>query len=232
MVSFLKGRSNGDEKAASLEGTRYLVIDTELTGLDGRKDSIVSIGAVRMKGGRIDLGDSFYKVINPETSLKAESVVIHEIMPSDVIMKPGISAVLKEFVDFCGADILVGFCVDVDMAFLNREMKRLFGAPLENQLIDIYPVFEWLLKNTGFREKGAAVMPSRYQLYDIARYFDIEVNGAHNAIIDAFITAQIFQRFIPVLSRAGMKSAADLVKLTKNFKGGDRNTLSGSISNF
>ncbi len=118
------------------------------------------------------------------------------------------------------------------MEFLNRETKRLLGTPMGNRIIDIYPVFEWILRSKGFQGKEETSLPRRYQLYDIARYFDIEVNGAHNAMIDAFITAQIFQRFIPVLSRAGIKSAEDLVKITKNFKGGDRTTVLSNISNF
>ena len=138
-MSILRDRIRGEGKGGSIEEARYLVIDTELTGLNGRKDSIVSIGAVRMKGGRIDLSDTFYRMINPETSLTAESVIIHEIMPSDVLLKPDISSVLREFLDYCGSDILVGFCVSIDMEFLNREAKRLFGAPMGNRIIDIYP---------------------------------------------------------------------------------------------
>jgi DNA polymerase-3 subunit epsilon len=231
-MSILNGRVRSEGKGGSIEEARYLVIDTELTGLNSRKDSIVSIGAVRMKGGRIDLSDTFYRMINPETSLTAESVIIHEIMPSDVILKPDIGAVLAEFLNYCGSDILVGFCVSIDMEFLNREAKRLFGAPMGNRIIDVYPLFEWMLRKGCVREKEGAALPHHYQLYDMARYFDIEVNGAHNAMIDAFITAQIFQRLIPVLSRAGIRNAEDLVKMTKNFKGGDRNTMSCNISNF
>ncbi len=231
-MSILKDRAQNGGKGGAIEEARYLVIDTELTGLNSRKDSIVSVGAVRMKGGRIDLSDTFYRVINPETSLTAESVIIHGIMPSDVLLKPDISTVLGEFLDYCGSDILVGFCVSIDVEFLNRETKRLFGAPMGNQIIDIYPLFEWMLRKGGFREREGAALPHRYQLYDMARYFDIEVNGAHNAMIDAFITAQIFQRLIPVLSRAEIRKAEDLVKLTKNFKGGDQNTISCNISNF
>ena len=231
-MSILKDRARGEGKGGSIEEARYLVIDTELTGLNGRKDSIVSIGAVRMKGGRIDLSDTFYRMINPETSLTAESVIIHEIMPSDVLLKPDIGAVLREFLDYCGSDILIGFCVSIDMEFLNREAKRLFGAPMGNRIIDIYPLFEWMLRKGDFREKGGAALPHHYKLYDMAKYFEIEVNGAHNAMIDAFITAQIFQRLIPALSRAEIRDAEDLVRLTKNFKGGDRNTISCNISNF
>ncbi len=231
-MSILNDRVRREGKGGAIEESSYLVIDTELTGLNSRKDSIVSIGAVRMRGGRIDLSDTFYRMINPETSLTAESVVIHEIMPSDVLLKPDIGSVLREFLDYCGADILVGFCVSIDMEFLNREAKRLFGAPMGNRVIDIYPLFEWMISKEGRQEKGGALLPHRYQLYDMARYFDIEVNGAHNAMVDAFITAQIFQRLIPALNRAEIRNADDLVRLTKNFKGGDRNIISSSISNF
>ncbi len=231
-MGILNDRVRSEGKGGAIEETRYLVIDTELTGLNCRKDSIVSIGAVRMRGGRIDLSDTFYRMINPETSLTAESVLIHEIMPSDVLMKPDIGSVLREFLDYCGPDILIGFCIGIDMEFLNREAKRLFGAPMGNRVIDIYPLFEWMLRKERRREKEGAALPHHYQLYDMARYFDIEVNGAHNAMIDAFITAQIFQRLIPALKRADIGNADDLVRLTRNFKGGDRNTISSSISNF
>ena len=52
-MSFLKGRMKRDESGSSLEETRWLGIDTELTGLEVRKDPGVSIEAVRMEGGSI-----------------------------------------------------------------------------------------------------------------------------------------------------------------------------------
>ena len=155
----MKDRVRSGKNGSTFDEARFLVIDTELTGLNGRKDSIVSIGAVRMKGGRIDLSDTFYRMINPETSLTAESVIIHEIMPSDVLMKPDIGAVLGEFLDYCGSDILIGFCVSIDMEFLNRETKRLFGALMRNQIIDIYPLFEWMLRKTGIQEREGTILP-------------------------------------------------------------------------
>ncbi|HXX57414.1 MAG TPA: 3'-5' exonuclease, partial [Thermodesulfovibrionales bacterium] len=95
-----------DEKASVLDAG-YVVIDTELTGLDERKDSIVSLGALRMTGGRIELGESFYRLANPETALTSESVVIHGITPSDVVEKPSIDTVLAEFLQFCNDAIIV-----------------------------------------------------------------------------------------------------------------------------
>jgi hypothetical protein len=50
--------------------------------------------------------------------------------------------------------------------------------------------------------------------------------------MDAFTTAQLFQRFLPLLIEAGAKDIGDLLKLGIPFKGGDRFSLSGEFSNF
>jgi DNA polymerase-3 subunit epsilon len=223
-VSGRKDRRMGD--------AGYVVIDTELTGLNWKKDSIVSVGAVRMVGGRIDIGDTFYRLVNPESDLTAESVIIHEIMPTDVLQKPDIGTVLSEFVRFCGTNVIVGYCVDIDMEFLKRETKRLFGSSLENSVVDIQMIFEWFKDRDVFHEGKGTELPLYYRLYDIAKYFGIAVNGGHNALTDAFITAQIFQRFIPALAKSGIKSVAELLKLLRSIKGGGKYTLSRGMSNF
>lgn len=209
---------------------RYVVVDTELTGLDENKDCIVSIGAVRMVGGAIELGDSFYRLVSPGTEMKAECVVIHEITPSEVLEKPQIDVVLGEFLDYCGADVLVGHFISIDLSFLNREMKRLRGHELPNAVLDTFSIYEWLRKRDQCSDCFATPQ-SGYRLYDIIKCFGIPVNGAHNAIMDAFTTAQLFQRFIPLLTAAGARDIGDLVTIGAPFEGGDRFRLSGEISN-
>ena len=90
------------DKDRPITETGYVVIDTELTGLNERKDSIVSIGAVRMTGTRIDLSQTFYRLIKPDSKFKPESVVIHGITPSDVSEKPNIDSIISDFLEFCG----------------------------------------------------------------------------------------------------------------------------------
>ena len=231
-MRLMKSKAENGNMNVAIEKARYVVIDTELTGLNEKKDSIVSIGAVRMEGGRIEMGDSFYRLVNPGSDLTAASVVIHEIMPSEVRTEPEISGVLEQFREFCGHDVIVGYCVSIDMDFLNSESRRLFRRPFENQVVDIQPLFEWMVSRGIFPWKGEMTSPRQYRLYDLAKNFDIAVNGGHNAMIDAFITAQVFQRFIPVLIKAGIRGTEELVKMSKNFRGGDRFIHSGGISNF
>lgn len=221
LLNFRRRKKTGIDENLSLRDARYVVIDSELTGLDEKKDSIVSLAAIRMAGGRITLEDTFYRLVNPETELTAESVVIHEITPSDVERKPRIEAVLSEFAQFCGSDVIVGHCVSIDLAFINREMKRMRGHIMKNPAIDTSAVYGWIQK----RFSSQRAFPNSFTdsgLYDIAKYFGIPVNGAHNAMMDAFITAQVFQRFIPMLIEGGASHIGDLLSLGNPSKGGER----------
>ncbi len=219
------------DTSVPISEAQYVVLDTELTGLDEKKDSIVSIGAVRMTGGRIELGNTFYRLVSPRTELKASSVVIHEITPSEVRTEPNIDTVLAEFTEFCGDAILAGHFISIDLSFLNREMKRISGKDIPNPAIDTFTIYEWLRKRHKSRDCFAT--PSAgYRLYDIVQCFDVPVSGAHNALMDAFITAQLLQRFLPLLNEAGAEDIGDLIKIGIPFKGGDHFNLSGEFSNF
>lgn len=230
LFSHKAGRGRIDEKAP-IAFADYVVLDTELTGLDAKKDSIVSLGAVRLIRGGIDLGNTFYRVVSPRTELTAQSVVIHQITPSEVAAEPGIDAVLDDFLAFCGGAVLVGHFVGIDVDFLNRELKRAGRAELANPVIDTFSIYEWLRKR---KKSGAcpATQFAGYKLYDIVRWFDIPVNGAHNALMDAYIAAQLLQRFIPLLGEAGARDVGDLLTIGTPFKGGDRFGLLGEFGNF
>ena len=232
MFSLIEGKKKfGIDEHMPITDVRYVVVDTELTGLDENRDSIVSIGAVRMAGGKIDIGDTFYRLVSPRTELTAASVVIHEITPSDVVMSPVIEPVLKDFLEFCGADVLVGHFISIDLSFLNREMRRLRKTPIRNRVVDTFSIYEWLRKRGKSRDCFETPLTG-YRLYDIARCFGVPVNGAHNAIMDAYATAQLFQRFFPLLAEAGSGDIGDLLKIGIPFEGGDRFGLTGEITNF
>ena len=139
-------KPQGISAKTPITDVRYVVVDTELTGLDEKKDCIVSIGAVRMIGGRIGLGDMFYRLVSPRTKLTADSVVIHEITPSEVAAQPAIETVLAEFLDYAAGDVLVGHFISIDLSFFNREMKRLYGHEISNAVIDTFTLDEWLRK--------------------------------------------------------------------------------------
>ena len=196
-----------------LDDAKFVVFDTELTGLNVRRDSIVSLGAVKMVGGRISVGDYFYRVVEPETELTAGSIVIHEITPSEAASSPAIGLILPEFLDFCTDSVLVGHFVSLDLSFINKEMKRLKGSPLLRPAVDTRKLFSWLMKkednSCAFDEKKMTAM----DLSSLARRYQIPFLKAHNALEDAFVTAQLFQRLLTELPSWGIRTVADLLTI-------------------
>jgi len=202
---------NGFDPDSPLQETSYVVLDTELTGLKLKKDSIVSLGAIKMKGGRIQIGDTFYRLVDPRTKLTGSSVVIHGITPSEAAECPDIDTLLPEFLDFCKGSILVGHFISIDMDFINAEMKRLFGHPLGNPALDTARIYCWMNQSDSDAYACAGGMSGDLALSVLARKYGIEVSDAHNALGDAFVTAQLFQRFLSLLPRYNIRTLGDLL---------------------
>lgn len=203
----------------------YVVIDIELTGLDQKKDSIVAFGGIRMHGGKIILEDSFYELVRPKPELAHKSVTIHGLTPSDLSSKPEINEVLPRFLKFCGNDVLVGFLPLIDIEFINREMNRIYGRMLGNPIVDVFIAHKWINQRQGFSN---TVTPS---LYDIAESHEIPARQAHNALADAFITAQVFQHIIPQLMLQGIRNIRELVAVTTISAKNDRFRYSSKMDN-
>jgi DNA polymerase III epsilon subunit-like protein len=159
LALFSRGTADtGVDLAMPIEAARYVVMDTELTGLDVRKDSIVSVGAVIMKGGRILLGETFYEMVSPETAMRSASIVIHGITPSDVADKPSIDVVIEDLVKFCEGAVVVGHFVSLDLGFLNKEMKRLHNAKFPQPVVDTLQMHGC---RTTAGDHAASTMPAR-----------------------------------------------------------------------
>ncbi len=196
-----------------IEEVPYVIIDTELTGLDLKRDSIISIGAIKMAGTAIDLGKTFYALIRPKSDMKSESIVVHGITPSDLMHRPSVEEVIPRFLEFCGSDILVGHFVSLDRYFLRREIKNSMGSDFQNPFIDTYAIYRWIKENTGSFSRYIEKHENGTDLFSIAREYDIQVIEGHNALSDAFITAQIFQRFLKILSGLGVNKVKELLSI-------------------
>ena len=191
---------------------RAVALDTELTGLDRKLDSIISIGAVKMNGGRVEMGRTFYQLVNPHMKMKAASVIVHEITPSEVLEKPDIGPVLTEFLDFCREDILIGHFISLDLFFINRELKKTLGRALKNPALDTMSLMHWWRSNTPHHGPDSFTA-QKFELAALAKELGIPVQGAHNALMDAFMTAQVFQRLLPRLQISGIKTLGDLLRV-------------------
>lgn len=201
--------------ATPITAAEYVVFDTELTGMQSRKDSIVSVGAVRMAGSRILAGQNFNRIVRPRTALTGTSILIHGITPSETQDCPGIESALPEFLEFCRDSILVGHVVSMDLRFLNNEMQRCYGAPIGNPAVDTMAITAFLRKREANRSAFHEEIPAPADLFSLATARGIEVSRAHDALYDAYITAQLFQRYLAALPAHGVRTVGDLLDIGK-----------------
>lgn len=199
----------------SIGDAEYIVLDTELTGLDLKKDSIVSVGAVRMKGARIDIGGSFYRLIHPSSNMDRKSILIHGITPSEVRDEPRADAVLDDLSVFCGDRVIVGHFISLDINFINKGMKQSRRKNLKNAAVDTRKLYEWIKSSQGSSGRHYYARQEDMDLFSLAREFNIAFDEGHNALSDAFITAQLFQRFLTLLPGLGVRLVKDLLSIGK-----------------
>ncbi|DAB30632.1 MAG TPA: DNA polymerase III subunit epsilon, partial [Sulfurimonas sp. UBA12504] len=62
----------------------YIVFDTETTGLDPKKDEILSIGAVKIKDNKILKSQTFEVFLQNSKEISSKSIKIHGIRPFDL----------------------------------------------------------------------------------------------------------------------------------------------------
>ena len=70
------------DQSRPLSDYTFVVCDTELTGLNRRRDQIISIGAVKIINLRIELNQVFHQYIRPRNLEHTDSTLIHRITPN------------------------------------------------------------------------------------------------------------------------------------------------------
>jgi DNA polymerase-3 subunit epsilon len=207
-------RKRFDAKCA-IDETDFVAFDTELTGLDFKQDSIISIGAVRLRGTKILPGKTFYRLVKPECELKHKSVVVHELTHTDLECAEDLLEVIGDFVKFIGEAVLIGHFVHIDLNFVNKPLQQAFGVSLKNPAMDTSTLHDWLYDNDSRFAQHYKGMTMKSDLFSMAKKYGVDGGKAHNAFSDAYITAQLFQRFAPFLSGCGVKNLKELLKVAR-----------------
>ncbi|MEZ5899252.1 MAG: 3'-5' exonuclease [Hyphomicrobiaceae bacterium] len=162
-------------------------IDCETTGLNTRKDDIVSIAAIKIRGNHILTSEAFCVTVKPNANLDAESIKIHQILRSDVADEARIETVLPDLLKFIGSRPLVGYWIDFDFKMVNKDVRRILGVGLTNPRIDVSDLY--------YDRKYSKAPPGTkvdLRFAEILSDLDLPPLKAHNAFDDALSTAQMY----------------------------------------
>lgn len=200
------------DQSRPAEEYEFVVFDTELTGLDERRDEIVSIGAVRIRNLQILAGDIFHVRIKPAQPLPKDSTLVHRITPQDLLDAPPLAEVLPRFVEFCGKALLVGYYVALDTAFLNRAAKQLLGAAMRNPCIDTLRLARIQLDLCGLPRRHQPEEGISYSLAGLSQLYNLPPFVPHDALQDAMQTAYLFLFLVKKLQAQGYRTLRQLFR--------------------
>ncbi|MGV1098807.1 3'-5' exonuclease [Thiovibrio sp. JS02] len=206
------------DQGQPLEQYEFVVFDTELTGLNPKKDEIVSIGAVRIKNLRIMVGETFQAFLKPQNHLPKNSTLIHRITPQQLESAPTLEKTLPRFVEFCGKAFLVGHYVGLDTSFVNRAAKRIFGAALHNPCLDTLRLAQAYKEMTWESYHDRFDMNVSYNLSDLGKEYGLPAFGKHDALEDAMQTAYLFLYLVKKMRNQGIVTLKDLFNAGQNWR--------------
>ncbi len=157
----------------------YVCFDLETTGFGGNAE-IIEIGAVKVRNGEIT--ETFSELVKPTHNISPEITQTTGIAPKDVENCRNISAVLSEFLDFIGDDILVGHNIaSFDIPIIRRIAAVEFGRKFNVQYID-----------TVYLSQKIIDVPD-HKLQTMLDYYGIQNARAHRAFEDCEANNKLLQ---------------------------------------
>jgi len=164
---------------------RQIVLDTETTGLNARMgDRIIEIGCVEILNRRLT-GNRFHRYINPEREIEEGALRVHGITTEFLADKPRFGEVAGDFLDYVrGAELIIHNAA-FDVEFLNIELDRLGGEPIERQVAGILDTLAQARELHPGRKNSLDALCERYMVENAHRTL-------HGALLDAELLAEVY----------------------------------------
>ena len=165
---------------------RFILLDTETTGLEIESDRLIAINAVEMINCELT-GIQFNAYLDKRFIYNSKPLMYY-LSDYNYSRKDNIKKSLKTFLDFVGDDMIITHNANFDMKFINRELNKygLDEIPL-NRCICTLKYFR-SLKKFGMLDKNFGL-----KLCDLCSYYDIYVDqkDLHQGIVDTIVFGRV-----------------------------------------
>ncbi len=162
----------------------FCAIDVETTGLDLKRDEVISIGAVVIHEGRFKGEGNFYREISPSRPPSASSIAVHGLRAIDLEHAQSAELVIQQLIEFIAGRHLITHASWVEKAFLEQRFRDL-GQKYPKDVIDTAALARYL----DLADSQTGREPS---LELLAKNLDLPVYTPHHALGDAMSTATVF----------------------------------------
>lgn len=173
-----------------------IVFDTETTGFNPETETLIEIGAVKIKNGEVI--EEFSTFVNPGKSISANMSRLTGITDDMVQDAPSPKAAISAFLSFCQKTPVAAHNAPFHINFIKAEAAK-HGIAYNPSVIDSLTLSRWVLPNI-----------KRHKLIDLTDYFKIERPKDRRAVNDARACAEILKCLFNILKEKGAKTLHDI----------------------
>lgn len=193
----------------------FVCFDIETTGLMPTRDKIIEIGALKIREKRI-VG-KFQAFLNPKMKLTKQIIELTGINDEMLENAREAEEVIKEFVDFCEDEVIVGHNIKFDFSFIKVYAKNQ-NIPFEKKAIDTLKL----------AREFHGELDSK-SLENMCKFYGIHNKNAHRAYDDAEATAKLYfqmkekfyhkspRSFVPIALNYKVKKDESITNAQKNY---------------
>ncbi len=171
----------------SIYDSSVLAVDFETTGLNAKKDKLLSVGFVELDHSQIQLASCYHQIIKTEGDLSADNVVIHQITDDVKAQGLELNTVIEHLLKILAGKVMLVHFSRIEKQFLSKACIDLYG------IAPVFPIIDTLvIAKKRLDKKSIAYDPSQLRLSNLREQHHLPTHYAHNALNDAIATAELF----------------------------------------
>lgn len=204
-LASLKARPQTNPRTPLAE-LRWVVVDVETGGLNPRTDPLLSIGAVEIRSGQVNLGAGFEARLQQSAVTSHENILVHGLTHSQQLSGMAARDALLDFAEFAAGSPLVAFHAAFDYAALQAATQKELGWNFPGRWLDAAVIAPLLFPALGKDCRSLDDWLAALSIQNFAR---------HSAVADAAATAQLWLILLEAASRQRLLTLKDLEALAQ-----------------
>ncbi|WP_395054388.1 PolC-type DNA polymerase III [Flavobacterium sp.] len=172
------------------KSNRFVVLSTETSGLNPKKDVIMSFGAVAIINDNIIISDTF-EVAIPQYKYLHDNGITNDFLLESSLPKLVEAQAVEKLIEYIGNATLVGHRIHFDVEMINESLEKIGAGSIKNEALDIEVMYKKLLD----------INDKNFSLDELGTIFKLPKTDRISTTDDAFTIAILFLR---LKSRLGL----------------------------
>lgn len=170
-------------------------LDLETTGLDARRDEIISVAMVPISAGPVGpsvrVGDAYATLVRPVGPISIDGMRAHHLVPRELAAAPPIDDVVPAVADRVRGAVLVVHYAEIDVPFLRRAFGACGVRWPRPSVVDVADVMVRRHRPVLERVSPEVDAPPT-RLAEARAHVGLPAYPSHDALLDAVATAELY----------------------------------------